>query len=296
MNAIEEKIRENRPAISATSMKTYLSCLRSLYRQLGGEGDPSVEWYRTHKDEIIELIRKRNVSSFKTACSALFVLTGVEKYSDEMKEGIKRYDDEVRTRVASTKDAEASIPFEDIVRARENCKALFDCVRKMNTPSPSLFVGMQSYPLLCVYTMIQPRRLLDYCAFKVRDINAEKDNYYDVKKGEFVFNAFKTAKAHGQERITVPKELAVVMKAYMKALPESCQYLFSTAKHGRLSQPALNARLNELLGGKRSVNAIRKSFLTGKYGSTMKAMDELASDMKAMGSSVAVVDNYVKKT
>jgi len=297
MNTIEETIRKNRPAISTTSIKTYLSCLRSIFKRLKGEGEPSQDWYRANHEAILSDIASRNVSSFKTACSALFVLTGLESYSSAMRDGIKRYDDEVATRKPSAKDAEAAIPFDDIVAARENAKPIFETVRKMKGElTPSLFLSLQSYPLLCVYTMVQPRRLLDYTAFKIRDIDFAKDNYYDAKKSEFVFNTFKTAKSHGAERIAVPKELAIVLKAYTKALPESVAYLFSTAKHGKLSQSALNARLNELLGGKRSVNAIRKSFLTSKYGATMDAMDALADDMKAMGSSVSVADNYIKRT
>ena len=59
---------------------------------------------------------------------------------------------------------------------------------------------------------------------------------------------------------------------------------------------SLSQRLNSIFAGKKiSVNALRHSYLTAKYGDTIKQNEKLAADMTTMGSSTNVAKNYIKK-
>ena len=56
-----------------------------------------------------------------------------------------------------------------------------------------------------------------------------------------------------------------------------------------LTAVKLNQRLNKIFDGKKiSVNALRHTFLTEKYG-------DIVEDMEDMGSSINMVTTYVKK-
>ncbi len=62
-----------------------------------------------------------------------------------------------------------------------------------------------------------------------------------------------------------------------------------------LSPVKLNHRLNKIFGKSKSVNSLRHSYLTGKYGDMVakkKAIDETMTDM---GPSSNMLDVYLKK-
>ena len=75
----------------------------------------------------------------------------------------------------------------------------------------------------------------------------------------------------------------------------TAEYLFTDTNFQPLTAVKMNQRLNKLFGGKKiSVNALRHSFLTTKYATTMKEMKEMENTMNEMGSSMNMAENYVK--
>jgi len=64
---------------------------------------------------------------------------------------------------------------------------------------------------------IPPRRNLDYCCFKLKNINNDNDNYID--KNQFVFNTYKTAKFYKQQRVDIPKDLKTILTKWIKINP-----------------------------------------------------------------------------
>jgi hypothetical protein len=58
----------------------------------------------------------------------------------------------------------------------------------------------------------------------------------------------------------------------------------------------LNQRLNKLFDHKKvGVNQLRHTFLSDKYQSTIQANNDMAKDMKDMGSSTIQEKIYIKK-
>jgi hypothetical protein len=79
---IGDEIMKNRPKLSASSLKTYVSILSNIYKQMKGDGN--VDWFSKNVKEILEYMDTKNNQTKKTSLSALFVLTGKQEYKEVM--------------------------------------------------------------------------------------------------------------------------------------------------------------------------------------------------------------------
>jgi hypothetical protein len=86
--------------------------------------------------------------------------------------------------------------------------------------------------------------------------------------------------------------LKAILNKWIKINPT--EYLFFDSNMNPLSSVKITQRLNKIFGKKSSVNALRHSYLTSKYGDMIKKNNALAEDMSAMGSSLNMVSTYVK--
>ena len=157
---------------------------------------------------------------------------------------------------------------------------------------PTDLQDIQKYVLMAVSSglYIPPRRLLDYCCFKIKNINKAEDNYLD--KNTFVFNKFKTAKTYGPQTIEIPKELKAIIVKWIKINPTD--YLFFDTNMNCLNSVKLNQRYNAIFGGKVSVNNFRHSYLTAKFGHTIAQKKDIAETMNEMGTSENMLTTYCK--
>jgi len=139
---------------------------------------------------------------------------------------------------------------------------------------------------------IPPRRSLDYCAFKINNVDKEKDNYID--KNLMTFNTYKTAKFYHQQQLEIPKELKLILTKWVKVNPTD-YLLFDSNKNG-LNSVKLNQRLNKIFGGRKiAVNQMRHTYLTDKYGDTINKNKQINTDLTEMGSSGAQAKIYIKQ-
>jgi hypothetical protein len=127
--------------------------------------------------------------------------------------------------------------------------------------------------------------------FKIKNIDKGHDNF--INKNFFVFNSYKTAKTYGQQQVEIPKELKTILNKWIKINPT--EFLLFDISYKPLSNVKLNQRLNKLFGKKVGVNMMRKSYLSDKYGDLIDKKNELAIDMKLMGSSNLQENIYIKK-
>ena len=75
---LQEKIKENRPNLGTSSIKTYISILSNLYKKLNGDGN--IEWFERGINEILKYLDDKNNQTQKTTLSALFILTNLKEY------------------------------------------------------------------------------------------------------------------------------------------------------------------------------------------------------------------------
>ena len=153
---------------------------------------------------------------------------------------------------------------------------------------------IQNYIILCLLggIYIPPRRSKDYVDFKISEISKTKDNY--LNKNKLIFNSYKTAKTYGQQEITAPPELLKILRKWIKINPTD--YLLFDNNKQQLSNVKLNQRLNKIFGDKKvGCNALRHTYLSEKYQSTIKANSDMARDLSDMGSSIIQEKIYIKK-
>jgi integrase len=288
--AIDEKIRENRPNLGASSVKTYVSILSNLHKNLKAVGE-SLDWFNHEEKEIMDFLSEKPSQTRKSVLSALFVLTGNDAYRKLMLEDCGVVNAAYKEQKKSTKESENWISTEQIQQIYngllEKVQAMFK--RNMVGDYPTI---MQFWlvALLGGVAGIPPRRSLDYGLMKIRGYDPKTDNFY--KAGRFYFNRYKTADKYGLQVLDVPKDLQALLRKWMK-INDSDYLLFSSNKRP-LSSPQINRILNKVFDKRVSVDMLRHIYLTNHYKDmpSLKDMETLAADM---GHSVNQQMLYVKK-
>jgi len=289
--SITDTIQENRPKLSASSKKTYVSTLSSLYRRLSGLADRyDNKFFKDHKDAIIESLSGKPAPSRKSVLSALFILTNDDEYRKLMLEDCKETNEKYRDQTKSQKETENWMSVEDIEKIY---RGLFDKVSAMFSRSivgdPRVIMEFLLVGLLGGVSGLPPRRSLDYAVMKIRNYSTS-DNYY--KAGKFYFNIYKTAKRFGTQVLEVPSELDKMIKKWIKL--NKSDYLLYSSNENHLSSPQITRILNKVFGKKVSTDMLRHIFLTERYKNvpSIRDMEELATQM---GHSTATALEYVKK-
>jgi hypothetical protein len=78
-----------------------------------------------------------------------------------------------------------------------------------------------NYVVLSLYTLHPPRRNVDYSLMKIsNNMIDDKYNYLDMKKGEFVFNNYKTQGKYNQVVVPIEDDLMKVIELYLNNHPE----------------------------------------------------------------------------
>jgi len=293
---LKKFLKEKRPNLSDGSINTYTSLLSSLYRKVYGEDAMDVEKFG-ETEKILEHLKDIAPPKRKTTLSALVVATGGnDAYRHQMLNDIGEYKQGIAQQEKSPAQQANWLSMEDIRNRWVELKRQADLLYKTNHHHPDVLQKIQNFVLLSVLGGIftPPRRSLDWCAFKVNRIDPEHDNYLDTKKGQFVFNTYKTAKTYGQQREICPPELKKILSKFIALEPNRYTLFFDT-NNGPLTSSKLNQRFVQIFGKKASVNQLRHSYLTSKFGDTIKQNQDIADTMKSMGSSPAQLQLYVKK-
>ena len=96
------------------------------------------------------------------------------------------------------------------------------------------------------------------------------------------FNSYKTAKTYGLQQVELPSILKKILTKWISVNPT--EYLLFDANMNKLSSVKLNQRLNKIFDEKHiSINALRHTYLTDKYGHTIEQKSEIDNTMKDMG-------------
>jgi hypothetical protein len=288
---ISKKLKETRPELSDSTLKTYTSILKSIHKRVFGD---EVKFKNFEKwQDIIEDFKDKPVSSRKTALSALYVLTGIQKYNELMREGIEEYKNGVDKLEMNEKQKDAFKTQEEIKDIVEQYKKRAELLYKKNGRTVRDVQDIQDFIILVLTSGVYiPPRRAEWTKFKIKDIDVANDNY--IKDGkQFVFNTFKTSKQKGTQLLDIPSDLKKIIKKWLLINPTP--YLLFDVKGDALNATKLNQRLGKIFGKGFSVNGLRHSYLSSKYQDTIKLNEEMAEDFEAMGSSIQQKNVYLKK-
>lgn len=292
MTDLKDFIKEKRPNLSASSITTYNSILKNLYKKVFGEGEIDKKKF-DDKDKILEYLKEVPPNKRKTILSALVIITDDKKYRELMLEDIKDYNHEIGKQEKSETQKENWVEGSAVQNLWGNLKNNADLLYKKKHLTPNDLQQIQNYIMLSLLggMFIAPRRSKDYCDFKIKNVDKAKDNYLD--KATLVFNSYKTAKCYGEQKVNIPPTLKLLLNKWIKVNPT--EYLFFDTNMNPLTNVKMNQRLNKLFDGKKvAINQLRHLYLTEKYGDHMKEQKKLEADMSAMGSSAAMEKTYIK--
>jgi len=289
---IIERIAENRPNISKSSIKTYNSILNSLYKKVFKTSDFDINNF-DKTDIILDHLKTLEPNKRKTILSALVVITDNKEYREQMLEDIKDYNIEQNKQIKNDNQKKSWVDKDTIVKLYDRLKKNAMILYKKDNKTPSDYQDIQNYVILSLLggLYIPPRRSKDYVNFKIKNVDKKADNY--ISKNNLIFNSYKTFKTYGTQIVEIPKELKTILNKWISINPT--EYLLFDINNGQLSNVKLNQRLNKLFDKKVSVNQLRHTFLTDKYGDMIDKKNELTDDFKMMGSSIKQEKIYIKK-
>lgn len=314
---LKEILKEKRPRLTDSSLNTYASVLRNVYKRAFDENvkeeDMDIKRFDEEEEKVLKSVETYAPSKRKSILAALVVITGGNtKYRKPMLEDIAEYREEIGKQQKTEKQKENWVTTEELQQMYEKWKAIAaPLLKRKDALSSGELQRVQNFVMLALYRLIPPRRSADFFNFKIRNANETEDNFMKptkVKKGQpeptdasgeaiktkqmFVFNKYKTAWKYHAQNSPVPEELEKIMKAWIRVNPHD--YLLIDTNGNKLDASKMHQRFNAIFGRKVSTTAFRHSFLTDKYKNTMEAMQEMDADLQRMGSSSAQASTYVK--
>ena len=291
MATIRTALKEQRPNLSDSSLRTYSSVLSNAYKAV------------YPKDESIEIKKFANDADFmkhiatmphpSTLLAGLVVLTKNAEYQKAMNKKIVEHKSDEQNQTKNDKQKESMIPKEEVQLALNKLKIQADHIYKTKDTSAKAMNTLTNYILLCLASGIymEPRRSLDWTEMKIKNKD-DALNFYDSKTGTFIFNKYKTAKVYNQQTEKVPIELKKILDKWCKY--NSNDFILFNTKGGKLTSPNIATRLNEIFGKKISTSALRHIYISDKF-KNMPSLKELQETASALGHSVPQMLEYIKK-
>jgi hypothetical protein len=295
MENFEQIIKANRPNISQSSVKTYLSNIKSVSKSIG-KPLYTIADIVANEEPIYEYLDKQKINVRKTKMSAFVVLLdkGHDKNDADTDKVLKRfrkritedgvtYDKREEKQILSESQKQNYISWPEVLRVYSNLKTQAEPLFKLERLNIGQFKTLQSYVLLSVYVLIPPRRSMDYADFKIRNIDKESDNYMtiDKRKASFVFNKYKNASRLGRQTVEIPNSLKLIVTKWIKKNPYD--WLIVNQKGNHITQAKINDILNDIFGKRIGSSMLRHIYITDKYGHV--DLKDLRDTTEAMGSS-----------
>lgn len=286
----KEFIKSKRETLSESSLKTYASILKSLYKKVFGDVEMDYEKF-SEVEPIIEYLKDIPFNKRKTVLSALVVITGLPQYRELMMADVTEYNADIEKQEPTEAQEENWVLPADIDDKLAESQKTATQLYKKGSLTPADLQNIQNYIILVLLggKYFPVRRAKDFTDFKIKNIT-DKDNY--IQGNEMVFNSYKTAFAYGQQREKIPIKLKNILKKWIEVNPTD--YLLFDVNMNPLTSVKLNQRLNKIFGKKVGVNILRHSSLTDKFGDTIQQKKDIAETMASMGSSPSMLTTYVK--
>lgn len=307
MTTIRERIIENRPNLTLSSIKTYMSIINKTSRDISNKLETPDDVVQHHK-EILESLMTYKPNIRKTKLSAfIVVLDQKDKTSDDIKEIIDNYrkqlfadaddvDKDEKKQKLSESQEKNYITWDEVLKIYENLRTEAEPLFKLENLNKKQYNKLQEFVLLSLYVLTPPRRSLDYAQFKIKSINESTDNYMTVKgrkkEGTLIFNAYKNSKRLGKQEVKISNALRNIIQKWITKNPN--EYLITTNTGNKIEQPRVNLMLNNIFNKNIGSSLLRHIFLTHKYGDV--DLEEMEKTTHEMGNSeIERTLKYVKK-
>lgn len=289
-------IKERRPKISDSSIRTYTSLLLNLNKKVNDNKDNYLSVFNKKSKEVIEYINENIESSQskKTILSALFIITGLQDYRESMLEHATAVNNHYKeNKIAPHREEQKNVKVEDLQAKYDEYKIRLD-------KNPTIENYIDYFVVAFTSTKIMnPRRNLDVISIKLRNVNKTTDNYIDAKNN-FIFNKFKTAKFNPdpnslERKLPVPKEMLKYINRFKKINDKSDYLLFHERNGSPFSSSYFSKKLQSIYGEGITIDVIRSIFVSNLYKGLpqLQKLEDIAS---SMGHSVQSALTFYNKT
>jgi integrase len=282
-------LKEKRPNLNPSSLKTYVSILFNLNKKLNPDNE-TLDWFNEDV-QILEHLKEKSPQTRKTVLSALFVLTSNENYQSQMIDDCKLTNEMYKSQKKSQKEEDNWMNLSEIKEIYDN---LYQRVSLMFSQKLIAdYTTINNFILLGSLggvSGLSPRRSKDYTEMKINNYT-NQDNFF--KAGKFYFNVYKTATDYGEQVIDVKQkapEFYKILNKWVKINPT--EYLLFSSNKQKLTSPQITRMLNKLLGKNVSSSMLRHIYLTEKYGDIQNEMENTAKDMSHSSNMQSL---YIKK-
>jgi hypothetical protein len=278
--------------MTESSKKLYMANLR----RLAGNEFTSLK-FLADTDAVLKRIAEMKPNTGRTY---LIAVVSALKGKPRTKRLQKAYYDAMMTSNAALKDQSgkserykaAEMPWEAVLAKQAELAAVVPEVKRKKTLTAEQYTRLCQLVLLSLYTLMSPRRALDYTAMVVGPPTDNKNhNFYH--EGVMTFNRFKTAPTAGTQTLQVPPELQSILALYLKHKRFDSPNLLHTARVDHMTPTTLTTALSTLFGKRVGVSMLRSLYLTSKFGASTQA---LKADTAAMGTSPAMAEAVYIKT
>jgi len=180
---LKQTIRENRPAISDSSIRTYVSILSNLYRRVFPDDTAYDVKKFSDAKTFINYLKDTEYNKRKTILASLVVISNSKDYNTLMLEDIEKNKADQLKQEKTQKQKDNWLEFDEIKKVVEKYEKTAKIAYTQDKLTPSELQYIQNYILLCLTTgiYIPPRRSVDWI-MKWRNYDKEKDNYVDFEK------------------------------------------------------------------------------------------------------------------
>jgi integrase len=291
---LKDAIKEKRPLLSGSSITTYNSILKNLYKRVFDSEDIDIKKFED-SDKILDFLKDLPPNKRKTILSSLVIITDDnKKYKSVMMDDISAYNKEISKQEKSPTQEENWVNTSEIKEVWEDLKKNAELLYKKKELKPSDLQQIQNFIIVSLLggIFIPVRRSKDFCDFVILNADKKIENY--LEKNKMIFTSYKTSKFYGTQELLIPKPLMSILKKWISVNPT--RYLLFDSNMNKLTNVKLNQRFNKIFGDKKvSVNNMRHTYLTDKFGDTIAKNKEIEKTMNDMGSSKNMLINYVKE-
>ena len=206
------------------------------------------------------------------------------------------------TSVKTDKQEKNWIEWNDVLKVKEELKKTVDAIKNNKLITSAQYDSILHLLIISLYTDVPPRRNQDYQQMFVVKTWTEKEptdrNYLDYDGKQFVFNVYKTAKTHGQQKVAIPTDLFEIIDLYLKHHPthkgskrfQPSFVFLVTADGSALSAiNAITRIFNRIFNKKVAASMLRHIYLSHKYN-----ISEMQKDAEQMGHTMNSQRSYMK--
>ena len=285
--------------VSDNTIKLYLFQLR----QLNGEPLKDIEFLKDVTKNL-ERLSKYKTNTIRTKLIAIVAALKCLEEPELLKEYseiVKKINDNTDNTTKSATQKENWMSKEQVMELWNQYNtevSTFASKRKITEKQQDVLLR---FMILSLYTLISPRRNLDYGRMivlkKLSPDLSDTFNYLDLKTKCFYFNNYKTKKVYAQQVEQIPEPLWNVIKIYLKFHPKDCDFFLCVEGKPFPHSNSITLILNKIFGKKVACSMLRNIMATSELEEVQPLLDKVREKATEMGTSMnTLINNYIKRT